>query len=207
MADKVKEFNIVIVGTGGQGLITMLKILSEAALLQGFDVKTSELHGLSQRGGSVECHIRFGTSTRLSVNNKIYSPLVRAGGADLIIAIEQNEALRACYYGSKQKTIFLVNKLSIFSAASTGKVSSIDKISKDIKKFSKKLIILDASEIVKKEVGSIVTTGVYMLGYSIHNNLLPLKEKFVLQAIAKTVKGKYLELNKKVFKLPLKIIN
>ena len=90
MKKNVKEFNIVIVGTGGQGLITLLEIISEAALSEGFDVKTSELHGLSQRGGSVEVHITFG--------KKVLSPLVSQGEANLIIALEIQEALKACYY-------------------------------------------------------------------------------------------------------------
>jgi len=188
-----KDFNIVIVGTGGQGLITLLKILAEAAMLQGFDVRTSELHGLSQRGGSVECHIRFG--------KKVFSPLVEAGGADLIIALEQNEALRACYYGSRQKTIFLLNKLNIFTPASSGKTLTIDRISGDLKKFSKIVILLDGSEIVKKETGAIVATGIYMLGYAIHDSLIPLKEKFILEAMKGIIKEKYLELNLKIFNL------
>ena len=66
MSQKTSQFNIVIIGTGGQGLITLLQILAEAALFEGYDVKTSELHGLSQRGGSVEAHVRFGEKyTRL----------------------------------------------------------------------------------------------------------------------------------------------
>jgi len=60
MKKNKKDFNLIIVGTGGQGLITLLQILAEAALIEGYEVKTSELHGLSQRGGSVEVHIRFG---------------------------------------------------------------------------------------------------------------------------------------------------
>ena len=68
---------MIIVGTGGQGLITLLQILAEAALIEGYDVKTSELHGLSQRGGSVEVHIRFG--------KEIYSPLIFPGKANLIL--------------------------------------------------------------------------------------------------------------------------
>ena len=99
---KKKNFNIIISGVGGQGLITITKILAKAALIDGFDVKTSELHGLSQRGGSVETAIRFG--------HKIDSPLIRQGGADLIISLELQEALRACYYASKDsKTMFLIN--------------------------------------------------------------------------------------------------
>jgi len=68
MAKNLEQFNIVIAGTGGQGLITLLQVISEAAMAEGYDIRTSELHGLSQRGGSVEVHIRFG--------KKIYSPLV-----------------------------------------------------------------------------------------------------------------------------------
>ena len=60
MDKKISQFNMLIVGTGGQGQITLLQILAEAALLEGYDLKTSELHGLSQRGGSVEVHFRFG---------------------------------------------------------------------------------------------------------------------------------------------------
>jgi len=62
---------MVIVGTGGQGLITLLQIISEAAMSEGYNIRTSELHGLSQRGGSVEVHIRFG--------KKIFSPMVAQG--------------------------------------------------------------------------------------------------------------------------------
>ena len=103
MDKKVAQFNMLIVGTGGQGQITLLQVLAEAALIENLDFKSSELHGLSQRGGSVEVHIRFG--------EKIYSPLVKQGGADLIISLEAQESLKSCYYGSKQnKTIFLVNE-------------------------------------------------------------------------------------------------
>jgi len=69
--------NIIICGLGGQGVITLTRILANAALLDNYDVKTSELHGLSQRGGSVETHVRFG--------KKIYSPLIMPGQAYLII--------------------------------------------------------------------------------------------------------------------------
>ncbi len=95
-----KPFNIVIVGIGGQGLITLLKILAEAALIENYDVKTSELHGLSQRGGSVEVHIRLG--------KKVYSPLVPIAKANLILGLDSQEALNARYYANP-KTSFLIN--------------------------------------------------------------------------------------------------
>ena len=82
-----KTFNIILSGVGGQGIITLLQILAEAAFVEKYDVKTSELHGLSQRGGSVVAHLRFG--------EKIFSPLIKATEADLILSLEISEAVRA----------------------------------------------------------------------------------------------------------------
>ena len=101
MPKNLEKFNIVIVGTGGQGLITLLQIIAEAALFEGYEVRTSELHGLSQRGGSVEVHIRFG--------KEVFSPLVSQGEADLILGLEMQEALRA-YPFANSGTAFLLNK-------------------------------------------------------------------------------------------------
>jgi len=91
-----KDFNIIIIGTGGQGLITLLQVLAEAALIENYDVKTSELHGLSQRGGSVEVHIRFG--------KEIHSPLVSQSGADLVLALEIQESLKGIYFANRKTT-------------------------------------------------------------------------------------------------------
>ncbi len=92
---KNKEINIVISGVGGQGLITLGKVLARAAFLEGKDIKMSELHGLSQRGGSVAVQVRFG--------KKVYSPLISVQGADLVIAMERNEALKSCALADKEK--------------------------------------------------------------------------------------------------------
>src|SRR4030042_4430542 len=101
MSKNIDQFNIVIKGVGGQGLITLLQIIAEAALSEGYSVRTSELHGLSQRGGSVEVHIRFG--------KKIYSPMVAQGKADLILGLEEQEALNGISF-SGHKTNFLINQ-------------------------------------------------------------------------------------------------
>ena len=84
MSDKTK--NILIVGVGGQGVILASELLSEAAMVAGFDVKKSEIHGMSQRGGVVSSHVRFG--------RKVYSPLIPAGCSDVVLAFEAAEALR-----------------------------------------------------------------------------------------------------------------
>ena len=114
---KKKDFNIIISGTGGQGIITLLKILAEAALIGGYDVRTSELHGLSQRGGSVQTHIRFG--------QKVLSPLIFQGQADLIISLEKSEALRVADFANK-KTKFLINDkfISYFKGPNEKQVSN-----------------------------------------------------------------------------------
>jgi len=193
----MKEFNIVVTGVGGQGVLTMMRIIAESALKQGYDVKTSELHGLAQRGGSIPCHIRFG--------KKIYSPLVMEGEAHLIIGLEPLEALRACYFGSKQnETTFLVNNYKIIPISvpiMKEKYPSLNKIFENLKQFSSKVIVINASEIVKKEIGSIIPTNIYMLGYAISKDLIPLKREFILEEIEEIIPEKYLDVNIKVFEL------
>jgi len=195
MNKKIDQFNIVICGVGGQGLITLTKILVKAALLENYQAKTSELHGLSQRRGSVETHIRFG--------KEIYSPLVREGGADLIISIESQEALKACPYASKKAgTIFLINE---FSTPVVGqKTISLKVVSSSLNKFSKKIIMIPATGITKKEFNNPVLAGIYLLGLATFKGLIPLKPENVLAAIKAMVPGKYFDLNKKTFELAKK---
>ena len=179
-----KDFNIVIVGTGGQGLITLLQIIAEAALASGFDVKTSELHGLSQRGGSVEVHIRF--------DKKIYSPLVSQGKADLIIALEMQESLKATYFANS-KTTFLINKhiipIPLQKSLSEGQILTM------LKRISKKIKVVEASG---------VTAGVYLLSLASFKNLIPLSPNSIFRAIKKVIPQQYLEVNKKTFELAKK---
>lgn len=185
-----KDFNMVIVGTGGQGVITLLQILAEAALIEGYDVKTSELHGLSQRGGSVEVHLRFG--------KKVFSPLVARANADLILGLEMQECLKSCYYAGSQ-TKFLINK---FFIPILGQKPITEKaIVKEIQRFTKNIIVIPAADICEKELGKNVVAGVYLLSYAAHNKIIPLKPSSILKAIEQAVAKKYLELNKKAFKL------
>lgn len=189
MANK-NEFNMVIFGTGGQGLITLLQIVAETALDQGFDVKTSELHGLSQRGGSVEVHIRFGS--------KIYSPLVEKNKANLVLALEAQESLRGVYFANSQ-TAFVINKQIIPIASAKG--FSLEEISSILKKVSKKVVFSDASAVCQKKLGTAVVSGVYLLGLAIDKGFLPLKKEAVLRVIKKVVPKTYIEINEKAFKL------
>lgn len=184
-----KVFNIIISGVGGQGLITLNQIIAEAALVEGYDVKTSELHGLSQRGGSVETHIRFG--------EKIYSPLITNNRADLILAFEISEGLRANSYANKN-TIFLINNHYIPFIGGLTK----EEIKKRLNVLPKnKLYLISASEICKKELKNEVVSGIYLLGYAVYKKLIPLGPQSLLGAISKIIPENYLELNKKAFQL------
>ena len=189
MPKNLEKFNIVIVGTGGQGLITLLQIIAEAALFEGYEVRTSELHGLSQRGGSVEAHIRFG--------QKIYSPLVSQEKADLILGLEMQEALRGIYFAN-QKTKFLLNKQII--PIPLVKNLTETEILKNLKKIGK-VILIPAAETCQKEFNTNVVAGIYLISLASFKNLIPLKPNSISRAIKKIIPEKYLELNLKTFKL------
>jgi len=193
MPNRLDQFNIVIKGVGGQGLITILQIIAEAALSEGYDVKTSELHGLSQRGGSVEVHIRFG--------KKIYSPLIAQGRADLIFGLEMQEALRGIYFASK-KTNFLVNKQ--ITPIPVGKPSSEKELLDIFKKYTKNVTLIPASDICREKLGTDVVSGVYLLSLAVLKGLVPLKPDSIFKAIKKIIPEKYLELNLKTFNLASK---
>ena len=197
MTDKVKnvkEFNIVVIGVGGQGLLTLAGIISEAALKQGYDVKMSELHGLSQRGGSVACQIRFG--------EKIYSSLIKPGRANLIIAIEPLEALRAAKFASAEKTTIIINTHKakpVSVMVSNEKYPSLEAVKKELKDFVKNTIDMDATEIAIKATGTPVTANIYMLGLASARGLMPIEKAALLESIKETVLEKYFEMNKKIF--------
>jgi len=183
-----ESFNIIIAGVGGQGIITILQVLAEAAMLQGFDVKTSELHGLSQREGSVSAHLRFG--------KEIYSPLVKKGGADLILALETTEALRAAEF-SNNNTVFLINKKFI----SYLECLPEKEILKLIKKLPGKSYLIEASKICQEKFGQEILAGVYLLGFAANKKLILLKSESILKAIKKIIPPKNFSLNKKAFEL------
>lgn len=184
-----KIFNIVIAGAGGQGLITLTNIISKAALIEGQDVKTSELHGLSQRGGSVQTYIRFG--------KKVYSPLIVPAGADLILGLETAEALKNINYANKN-TILLTNEYFFPYLGGLSKEEVAKKINS---LFPGQKHIIPASEICKKDLGEEVVSGVYLLGWAVNKKIIPLKEESVLRAISEIIPGKYLDINKKAFEL------
>ena len=184
-----KNFNLVITGVGGQGLITLLQIIAQAAFIEGYDIKTSELHGLSQRGGSVAAYLKFG--------KKVYSPLISLGQAEVVLGLEILEGLRALPYANKN-TIFVINKFYFPFEGGLPQSETIRKINALIK--GPKYLI-PASEICQKELGREVVSGIYLLGCAVFKKIIPLRPDSVLKAIEQVMPEKYLELNRAAFNL------
>lgn len=192
---KLDKFDIVFAGVGGQGILTVAGIVARAALIEGYNVKAAELHGLSMRFGAVETHLRFG--------QKIQSPLVKKGSADLVISLEPVEAVRVSHYSKENTSYVLDTKKQVpWSVYSEKKdYPSLDTIVSMLKKISPKgkVVVVDASEIARKNYGSIVVSNVLLLGKAVAEGLIPLKKDSILKAMAQVLPDNLLEMNKKVF--------
>lgn len=189
MQKRNNVFNIIIAGVGGQGLITLALIIAQAAKEAGFDIKTSELHGLSQREGSVKVEVRFG--------KKVYSPLVPQGKADLIICLESQEALSAAYYASGGTT-FLINQYQ--SPIFGGGISEKEAV-KNIKKISSNIRLLPATKVCREKLNNEMPAGVLLLGYAAKNSLIPLEPASIEKALKKVLPKKHWQTNLKALEL------
>ena len=147
-----KTLNILMVGVGGQGIILSSDILTLAAVYSGYDAKKSEIHGMSQRGGSVFSHIRFG--------EKIYSPVISKGETDFLISLEEMEALRWLDLINKETcVIFTKTKISPY-----GVTEYPEGIYEEIKKRIKNTILIDPATI-NKETGHQKFLNIAILGH------------------------------------------
>lgn len=147
--------SVLLVGVGGQGTILASKILSEGLARKGYDVKMSEIHGMSQRGGSVTTHVRFGA--------KVASPVVPEGEADVLVAFEKVEAVRWLHYLRKGGTL-VVNNFEIYSLpVLTGAAKYPDGVIEKLKAEVPSLKVFNAGEIAES-LGNIKAQNVVLLG-------------------------------------------
>ena len=181
--------NIMIVGVGGQGTLLASRILGNVVIGEGYDVKVSEVHGMSQRGGSVVTYVKYG--------DEVYSPIIDFGGADIVLAFEMLEAYRALPYLKKDGKMIANTQRIDPMPVITGKMS----YPKDIeKKLSEKvrLTAVDAVSLAVK-AGNIKAVNVVLIGLLAKNSEISY-DKWIA-AIEKTVPAKFLEVNKKAFDL------
>lgn len=128
--------NILVVGVGGQGILLATDILAEVALAEGLDVKKSEIHGMAQRGGIVTSHVSFG--------RKVYSPLIRRGGAHMVLAFEEMEALRAFAFLNVEGRMIVNTQRIIPPVVSSGLAEYPSNIISRLKATSRTIVDMDA---------------------------------------------------------------
>lgn len=145
-------FNILIVGVGGQGIILASDVITEAAMLAGFDAKKSEIHGMSQRGGSVFSHIRFG--------EKVFSPVIPESEANILISLEEMETLRWLSYVNEETKIFFM-KTQILPAEINDYPQGIEE---KMKKNYNNVITIIPEELIKK-IGKPKYLNTALLGF------------------------------------------
>ena len=181
--------NIMIVGVGGQGTLLASRILGNVIIGQGFDVKVSEVHGMSQRGGSVVTYVKYGES--------VSAPIIDNGEADVILAFERLEAMRALPYLKEGGTIIVNDRAIDPMPVITGAAEYPDGIIDDLKKAAN-VISVDALE-KAAQAGSIKAVNVVLLG--ILSNSFDFPEEKWIEALEASVPERFLELNKKAFAL------
>jgi indolepyruvate ferredoxin oxidoreductase beta subunit len=185
---RMSNTNILIVGVGGQGTLLASRILGDVALSSGLDVKVSEVHGMSQRGGSVVTYVKMG--------EKVYSPVIEKNEADTILCFEKLEALRWIDYAKKDATIIINNQRIDPMPVIIGKAKYPDNIIEKIKADYVNVVDVPALDIAK-ECGNIKSVNVVMIGVMAKHSKI--SKDVWIKAIEKTVKPQFLDVNLKAF--------
>lgn len=186
----MRTTSIMIVGVGGQGTLLASKLLGRLLLDAGYDVKVSEVHGMSQRGGSVVTYVRFG--------EKVYSPIITDGGADYIVSFEKLEAARYLNCLSKDGQIIVNTQEIAPMPVIIGNAAYPSDVLDKISDAGVKLDALDALALAE-QAGSSKAVNIVLMGRLAHYLGID-KEKW-LSAIETSVKPAFVELNKKAFEL------
>ena len=180
--------NVVLVGVGGQGILLASEIVARAAMFGGFDVKTNEVHGMAQRGGSVIAQIRFG--------KEVFSPLVAEGSAQAIGSFEEVEAIRYAHYLAPDGLAVVSSEQVIPTTVSSGLANYPNNCEKRLNEVYKNLVYFNAGKMAH-DLGDKRMANTIVLGAMSNAIQLPLDAWE--QSIRKSVKPKYVEMNLKAF--------
>ncbi|OPZ90700.1 MAG: NADH-dependent phenylglyoxylate dehydrogenase subunit gamma [Firmicutes bacterium ADurb.Bin419] len=184
----MEKLNIMIVGVGGQGTLLASRVLGNVAMKMEHDVKVSEVHGMSQRGGSVVTYVKMG--------KKVYSPIIEKGEADIIIAFERLEALRWIGYLKKDGTLILNDQRIDPMPVITGNAKYPESIVEKIKNSITNVVAIDALEIAKK-CGNIKAVNTVLLGLLAKSTAID--KQVWIESLKQNVPSKALEVNLKAF--------
>ncbi len=187
-------YNIVISGVGGQGTLLASRILGHIATALGHDVKVSEVHGMAQRGGSVITYVRYG--------DKVYSPIISPGQADVLLAFEQIEAARWLHLLKKGGRLIVNSQKIAPMPVITGSAVYPDNILGEIADAKVELIVTDALKIAES-AGNAKAVNIVLLGVMARH--MELDKKIWEEAIRATVPAKFLSINLKAFDMGYQI--
>ncbi len=186
----MKTKNVMIVGVGGQGSLLASKLLGRLLLTRGYDIKVSEVHGMSQRGGSVVTYVRFG--------DKVYSPVIDKGEADFIVSFELLEAARWTEYLKPEGVIIAntqkINPMPVITGAAVYPEALEDKIAAA----GLRLETVDALALAE-QAGSSKAVNLVLMGKL--SKFFDFTEEEWMQAIKDSVPAKFLEMNQTAFRL------
>ena len=179
----------MIVGVGGQGTLLASRILGNTVINEGYDVKVSEVHGMSQRGGSVVTYVKYG--------EKVYSPIIDEGEADIILAFELLEAYRALPFLKKGGKIIVndqkIDPMPVITGAASYPANIAEKLSEVAS-----VTVVDALSLAK-EAGNIKAVNVALIGVMAKASDIS-KDRWI-KTLEQTVPAKFLDVNKKAFEL------
>lgn len=182
--------NVMIVGVGGQGSLLASKLLGRLLLSEGLDVKVSEVHGMSQRGGSVVTYVRYG--------EHVYSPVIDEEGADFIVSFELLEAARWLPYLKKDGVIVTNTQQIDPMPVITGNATYPEDLVKKMKETGARVDALNCLELAEK-AGSVKAVNLVLMGRLSH--YFDLEEEKWQKAIEESVPPRFLEMNRKAFEL------
>jgi indolepyruvate ferredoxin oxidoreductase beta subunit len=189
-----KEFNVLITGVGGQGVILMSELLGKAAVADKLNVRGSEILGMAVRGGSVTSAIRLGEG--------VYGPLIPMGKCNALVGMEPSEALRNIAYLSRSSLVIVNTAVTIPFTVPLGQslYPSLEAILEKLNKASSRIVKLDAAKLAQ-EAGNLLTTNIVMLGALFGTDQLPIKIATIKEAIEERFPAKLAPVNMQAFDL------
>ena len=182
--------SVLIVGVGGQGTLLASRLLGSAMMDLGYDVKVSEVHGMSQRGGSLETFVRYG--------DKVYLPVIDLGEADIVLAFEQLEAARFLPFLKKGGVVVTNTQQIDPMPVVTGAAQYPQGLLEQIQAQGAGLLAFDALSLAE-QAGSVKAVNVVLIGAMA--KALGTEKEIWLKTIEKTVPPKFVEMNKRAFEL------
>ena len=182
-------FNVSLVGVGGQGILLTSDILALAAMHAGLDVKKSEIHGMSQRGGSVISQVRFGT--------KVFSPIIPDGESDILVSFERTEALRYAHLAKPGAKILVNDMERIPITVSSGLQPAAQDVDQRLAAYPG-LMLIDANPLAVK-AGNIRAANLVLVGAL--STLVPFDEHHWQAAMRERIPAKLLDVNLRAFDL------